>query len=127
MPRPTRTAAGFIAECRHVGDSEAAIETAEKQGYDTGLRFFTRSRPAAPADLDRELLLMDYGTGAIFGCPAHDQRDLDFVRVYDLPGRPRGLPPDEDPAKFTIDEEAYVGDGLIDQFALPQRDDDRSG
>jgi len=78
--------AAFSAECRRVGTSEEAIETAEKRGHDTGLRV------RHPLDPARELpvwvanfILMDYGTGAIFACPAHDQRDLDFARKYGLP------------------------------------------
>jgi leucyl-tRNA synthetase len=107
-------AAAFIAECRRGGVSEADIETAEKRGYDTGLQV------AHPFEPDQRLpvwianfILMDYGTGAIFGCPAHDQRDLDFARKYDLPVRPVVLPPDADPATFTIADEAYVGPGRI--------------
>ena len=79
-------AAAFIEECQHLGTSEEEIEKAEKRGHDTGLRV------RHPFDNDWELpvyianfILMDYGTGAIFGCPAHDQRDLDFARKYDLP------------------------------------------
>ncbi len=78
--------AAFIAECRKGGTTAEAIETAEKLGIDTGLRV------KHPLDPNWELpvwianfILMDYGTGAIFGCPAHDQRDLDFSRKYDLP------------------------------------------
>ncbi len=77
--------AAFIAECRKGGTSEEAIETAEKIGFDTGIRV------KHPLDPTWELpvwianfILMDYGTGAIFGCPAHDQRDLDFARKYGL-------------------------------------------
>jgi leucyl-tRNA synthetase len=77
--------AEFVAECRRIGTSEEAIETAPKIGYDTGLKV------RHPFDNDWELpvyianfILMDYGTGAIFGCPAHDQRDLDFARKYGL-------------------------------------------
>ena len=58
-------------------------------------------------------VLMEYGTGAIFGCPAHDQRDLDFARKYQLTVKPVVLPPGEDPQRFTIGTEAYVGDGTI--------------
>src|SRR3546814_7406717 len=53
---------------------------------------------------------MEYGSGAIFGCPAHDQRDLDFARKYGLPVTPVVLPPDADPADFAIGGEAYAGD-----------------
>jgi leucyl-tRNA synthetase len=56
---------------------------------------------------------MGYGTGAIFGCPAHDQRDLDFARKYGRPVVPVVLPPDADPATFEIGSEAYVGAGVI--------------
>jgi len=76
----------FIAECRKTGTAEAEIEKADKLGYDTGLR------AAHPFDRNWQLpvmvanfVLMGYGTGAIFGCPAHDQRDLDFARKYGLP------------------------------------------
>lgn len=78
--------AAFCNECRHTGTSEEALEKAEKRGLDTGLKV------RHPFDTSWELpiyianfILMDYGTGAIFGCPAHDQRDLDFARKYDLP------------------------------------------
>ena len=78
--------AAFNAECRKGGTTEEALEKAEKRGFDTGLRV------RHPFDTAWELpvyvanfILMDYGTGAIFGCPAHDQRDLDFARKYDLP------------------------------------------
>ncbi|MBN2631812.1 MAG: leucine--tRNA ligase [Rhodobacteraceae bacterium] len=78
--------AAFVAECRRGGTSAEDIETAEKIGYDTGIRV------RHPLDPTWELpvwianfILMDYGTGAIFGCPAHDQRDLDFARKYNLP------------------------------------------
>jgi leucyl-tRNA synthetase len=78
--------AAFVAECRKGGTSAEALETAPKMGMDTGIRVLH------PFDNAWELpvyianfILMDYGTGAIFGCPAHDQRDLDFARKYGLP------------------------------------------
>ncbi|TKZ17130.1 leucine--tRNA ligase [Shimia litoralis] len=78
--------AEFLTECRKGGTTEEAIETAPKLGYDTGISV------KHPLNPDWELpvwianfILMDYGTGAIFACPAHDQRDLDFCRKYDLP------------------------------------------
>ncbi len=78
--------AAFNADCRRMGTSEEELERAEKRGFDTGLT------ARHPLDPNWELpvwvanfILMDYGTGAIFGCPAHDQRDLDFCRKYGLP------------------------------------------
>ncbi len=78
--------AAFNAGCRAMGTAEEEMEKAEKKGFDTGLTV------RHPFDMAWELpvyvanfILMDYGTGAIFGCPAHDQRDLDFARKYGLP------------------------------------------
>ena len=78
--------AAFVAECRRGGTSAEALETAEKLGMDTGIRV------AHPFDTEWELpvyianfILMDYGTGAIFGCPAHDARDFEFATKYGLP------------------------------------------
>jgi len=77
--------AAFNAECRRTGTSEAALETAEKQGLDTGLRVRDPLDPDATHPVwIANFVLMDYGTGAVFGCPAHDQRDLDFARKYGL-------------------------------------------
>ena len=102
-------AAEFVAECRRMGTSEEAIETAEKKGYDTGLRVrhpFVEGRelPVYIANF----VLMEYGTGAIFGCPAHDQRDLDFARQYGLPVLPVVVPADADAARFRVGDEAYL-------------------
>ena len=75
----------ILAEMRKGGTTEEAIETAEKLGYDTGIK---AKHPLTGAELPvwiANFILMDYGTGAIFACPAHDQRDLDFCRKYDLP------------------------------------------
>ena len=106
-------AADFITECARAGTTEEAIETAEKQGYDTGLRarhpFDDRELPVYIANF----VLMEYGTGAIFGCPAHDQRDLDFARKYGLPVTPVVGPKAVDPATIEIGDEAYLGDGVM--------------
>ncbi|MGH7103354.1 MAG: leucine--tRNA ligase, partial [Acetobacteraceae bacterium] len=103
----------FIEECRRTGTSEAAIETAEKRGYDTGLRvvhpFLADEKPVWIANF----VLMEYGAGAIFGCPAHDQRDLEFARKYGLAVLPVVLPPGEDAGKFEIGEAAWLGAGTM--------------
>jgi len=106
--------AAFIAECNRIGTSEAAIETAEKKGYDTGLKVahVFDGAWALPVYV-ANFVLMEYGTGAIFGCPAHDQRDLDFARKYGLPVTPVVLPKDADPQTFSVGAEAFVGDGTI--------------
>ena len=98
--------AAFVADCRRGGTSAEAIETAEKMGFDTGVRV------KHPLDPNWELpvyianfILMDYGTGAIFGCPAHDQRDFDFATKYGLPVPPVFVAEDQDEAPLA---EAYV-------------------
>ena len=106
--------AEFVAECNRMGTSEAALETAEKKGMDTGLKAI---HPFAP---EREVpvyvanfVLMEYGSGAIFGCPAHDQRDLDFARKYALPVTAVVLPAGADAASFQVGAEAFSGDGTL--------------
>ena len=106
--------AEFIAECKRHGTAQEVIETAEKMGFDTGIR------AVHPFDPDWKLpvyvanfILMEYGTGAIFGCPAHDQRDLDFVNKYNLGNTPVVCPEGQDPATFVITDEAYVGEGRL--------------
>ena len=107
-------AAGFVAECGGLGTSEEAIEQAEKRGYDTGLRARHPLREGHTLPLYiANFVLMEYGTGAIFGCPAHDQRDLEFARAYGLPVLPVVAPAEADPATFEIGAEAYVGDGVL--------------
>ncbi|MEM7119939.1 MAG: leucine--tRNA ligase [Pseudomonadota bacterium] len=109
----------FIAECGRLGTSEEAIERAEKKGYDTGLR--ARHPFVQGVELPvyvANFVLMEYGTGAIFGCPAHDQRDLDFARKYGLKVIPVVVPADADAATFEVGDEAYKGDGLIANSAF---------
>ncbi|KAA2213877.1 leucine--tRNA ligase [Teichococcus oryzae] len=105
--------ARFITEVRSLGTSEAAIEQAEKRGIDTGLRvrhpFTGETFPVWIANF----VLMEYGTGAIFGCPSGDQRDLEFARKYALPVPPVILPPGADPASFQIGDTAYTEDGTL--------------
>jgi leucyl-tRNA synthetase len=104
----------FIAESRRTGTAEELIETAEKLGFDTGIRAIHPFEPARKLPVYvANFILMDYGTGAIFGCPAHDQRDLDFVNKYGLPVIPVVCPDGQDPATFRIKDTAYEGDGFL--------------
>jgi len=103
----------FIEECNKMGTSEEAIEKAEKKGINTGLKV------KHPLDDSWELpvyvanfVLMEYGTGAIFGCPSGDQRDLDFARKYDLPVVTVVRPADADD-DFAVENEAYTEDGIM--------------
>jgi leucyl-tRNA synthetase len=107
-------AAAFIAECAKLGTSEAAVETAEKKGYDTGLYAVHPLDPTIKLPVHiANFVLMEYGTGAIFGCPAHDQRDLDFANAYGLKVLPVVLPDDADASDFTITDTAYTGPGKL--------------
>ena len=103
----------FIEECRKGGTTAADIETAEKKGFNTGL---TVEHPLDPSwhlpVYVANFVLMDYGTGAIFGCPAHDQRDLDFARKYDLPVTRVVSDGDLTDSHFSGDV-AYTGPGTI--------------
>ena len=105
--------AAFIEDCNRLGTSEAAIETAEKRGIDTGLRVKHPFLPAKTLPLFvANFVLMEYGTGAIFGCPGHDQRDLDFARKYNLDVIPVVAPKEADPDTFKIGDVAYLEDGI---------------
>ena len=105
--------ADFIAECNRVGTSEAAIETAEKKGFDTGLK------AVHPLDPNWKLpvyvanfVLMEYGAGALFGCPAHDQRDFEFAAKYRLPIVSVVRPRDADDS-YHVGSEPYVDQGGV--------------
>ena len=103
----------FIAECKRTGTAAADVETAEKKGFDTGLSVIHPFDPAWKLPLFvANFVLMDYGTGAVFGCPAHDQRDLDFARKYALPVT-RVVAPTLEDAGTSIRDEAYVGPGKL--------------
>ncbi len=106
--------AAFIAECRRHGTAQEVIDTAEKQGFDTGIKAIHPFDPEWKLPVYvANFILMDYGTGAIFGCPAHDQRDLDFVNKYGLGNTPVVCPPGQDPETFVITDTAYDGDGRM--------------
>ncbi|WP_300542650.1 leucine--tRNA ligase [Maricaulis sp.] len=104
----------FCHECARMGTSEEEIEKAPKRGVDLGIKV------RHPFDENWEIpvwtanfVLSGYGTGAIFGSPAGDQRDLDFARKYGLPVTPVVLPPNTDASTHTIEDEAYTGHGTI--------------
>jgi len=104
----------FKNECSKTGTTEEALANAEKIGFKTNLIAIN------PLDKNMQVpvyianfVLMDYGLGAIFGCPAHDQRDLDFAIKYGLQVNPVVLPPNEDKKKFKINKQAYIGEGEI--------------
>ncbi len=102
----------FIQACNRAGTGAREIESAEKRGHKTGLRVRHPLVPDCTLPVYvANFVLMEYGTGAIFGCPAHDERDLEFARAYGLPVIPVICPPDEDPAGFEIGDEPYLGDG----------------
>ena len=103
----------FIAECQQLGTSEEAIEKAEKKGYDTGLKVLHPFTGDVKPVFVANFVLMDYGTGAVFGCPAHDQRDLDFARKYNLSVIPVVMP--ENTEGFSITDTAYTGEGRLAQ------------
>src|SRR6476660_858090 len=106
--------AAFIEQCHRMGTAQAEIDTAEKLGFDTGIK------AVHPFDPNWKLpvyvanfILMEYGTGAIFGCPAHDQRDLEFANKYGLGNTPVVCPPGQDPATFVITDVPYLEDGRM--------------
>ncbi len=107
-------AAEFIAACQQSGTSEEELQTGEKRGFKLDLRAVHpflegQTLPVYIANF----VLMGYGEGAIFGCPGHDQRDLEFARKYNIDVIPVVVPENEDPAEFEISDDAYVGPGRI--------------
>src|SRR6185312_13017192 len=105
--------ADFIAECNRVGTSEAAIETAEKKGFDTGLKAVHPLDPSWTLPVYvANFVLMEYGAGALFGCPAHDQRDFEFATKYKLPIVSVVRPRDADDS-FAVGGEPYVDQGGV--------------
>ena len=103
----------FKEACSKTGTTEESIAQGEKIGFKTDLL------ATNPLDIKKKVpvyfanfVLMDYGLGAVFGCPAHDQRDMDFALKYKLNIKTVVRPFDKD-EKFTVEGEAYVGDGVI--------------
>ncbi|MCK1518667.1 leucine--tRNA ligase [Bradyrhizobium sp. 190] len=106
--------AEFIADVKKIGTAQEIIDTAEKQGFDTGIKAVHPFDPSWKLPVYvANFVLMEYGTGAIFGCPGHDQRDLDFVNKYGLGVTPVVCPEGQDPKTFFITDTAYDGDGRM--------------
>lgn len=106
--------AKFCIEISKGAVNTQSRETGEKFGY------FTNLYCVHPFDKNLKIpiyvanfVLMEYGNGAIFGCPAHDQRDLDFANKYNLPVKPVILPSSQTQDSFTITDKAYIGDGTL--------------
>ena len=114
LAKKDKVLTAFIADCRKIGTSEEALARAEKLGFDTGLVAVHPFKPDVRLPVYvANFILMGYGTGAIFGCPAHDQRDLDFARKYGRPVIPVVMPAGADAKSFAIGEDAYLGDGTM--------------
>ena len=103
----------FLEECNASSTDQASLEKQEKKGIDTGIKIKHPFKKESVPLYIANFVLMDYGSGAIFGCPAHDQRDLEFALKYNLDVVPVVCPKDQDETTFLIKEEAYTGDGKI--------------
>jgi leucyl-tRNA synthetase len=116
--KSNKALADFCDECRRIGTSVAALETAEKQGFDTGIRAVHPfdSSWTVPVYV-ANFILMDYGTGAIFGCPGGDQRDIEFATKYKLPiiavVAPKDEPARSEAIKAVFEGTPYVDDGVM--------------
>src|SRR3977135_1293404 len=119
--------AEFTAETQRHGPAQEIVDTQEKQGFDTGIRAIHPFDPAwrLPVYV-ANFIVMEYGTGAIYGTPAPDQRDLDFANRYGLGNLPVVCPQGQDPNTFVIIDTAYDGDGammnsrFLDGMTVPQ-------
>ena len=120
--RTTRSSPPSSRRSAACGTSAAALETAEKKGFDTGIRVVHPFDPnwTLPVYV-ANFVLMDYGTGAIFGCPSGDQRDLDFANKYGLPVVPVVMPEGADAATLPDHRGGLCRRRRDDQFALPRR------
>ena len=103
----------FREECSKTGTTEEAIAVGEKIGFKTNLKAVNPLNPSQKVPIYfANFVLMDYGFGAVFGCPAHDQRDFDFAKKYNLEIKTVVRPNDKD-ENFKVDNEAYSGPGII--------------
>ena len=103
----------FKSECSKTGTTEEAIAVGEKIGFKTNLQAVNPLNPKQKVPVYfANFVLMDYGFGAVFGCPAHDQRDFDFAKKYDLEIKTVVRPHDKDET-FKVKSEAYPGSGIL--------------
>ncbi len=103
----------FKNECSKTGTTEEAIAVGEKIGYKTDLKAINPLNPKQKVPVYfANFVLMDYGFGAVFGCPAHDQRDFDFAKKYKLEIK-TVVRPHEENEKFKVNNEAYSGPGVL--------------
>ena len=104
----------FKSDCSKMGTTEEALANAEKIGYNTNLfALHPFDKKIKLPIYIANFVLMDYGTGAIFGCPAHDQRDLDFANKYKLKITPVVRPKNVNENDFLIKNEAFTEDGIL--------------
>ena len=114
LSKNNKTILKFIQSCQKIGNTEEAVETADKIGLDTGIKVLHPLIPGKSVPLFiANFILMDYGTGAIFGCPAHDQRDLDFANKYALEVQPVVCPINEQKDIYKISSIAFTGNGSM--------------
>jgi len=103
----------FKKQCSKTGTTEESLANAEKIGFKTKLLAINPLNPNSKVPVYfANFVLMDYGLGAVFGCPAHDQRDFDFAKKYDLKIKTVVTPKIENP-EYEVVNEAYVGSGFI--------------
>tara|TARA_Y100000590_G_scaffold435293_1_gene554547 strand:- start:4366 stop:6906 length:2541 start_codon:yes stop_codon:yes gene_type:complete len=104
----------FKSDCSKMGTTEEALANADKIGFNTGMfaEHPLNKKIKLPIYI-ANFVLMDYGTGSIFGCPAHDQRDLDFANKYNLKVLPVVKPNNVNISEFVIKNEAFTGDGIL--------------
>lgn len=114
LAKNNRQIAAFLQECAQSAVNEEALEKMPKKGINTGLKAIHPLDPRIELPVFiANFVYMDYGTGAIFGCPAHDQRDLEFAKQYQLPVKPVVIPTNAQAENFRIENEAYTEEGIL--------------
>ncbi len=103
----------FKEECSKTGTTEEAIAVGDKIGFKTNLKAINPLNPSQKVPVYfANFVLMDYGFGAVFGCPAHDQRDFDFAKKYQLEIKTVVRPFDKD-ENFKVSDQSYPGPGIL--------------